>query len=194
MFGALIALSDLAEHGIGLERRATSCLLRRLRLLGAAILAEDVARRPGIGRSIDAMAAEAAALAPAGPLRPLTIPVVERLRTAHTLALPQNFLPRVDLAGRRVPWLQRVLRPVLANLAWSSPALRHSLRIAAVATPALASTLVHFNQFDHWLTITIVATMQPQFALTYARAGTRRWHRVRRSAGGRRLGRFAPRR
>jgi uncharacterized membrane protein YccC len=179
MFGALIALSELAEHGTGLAQRAASRLLRRLRpllrMLGRAILAEDVARHPRIGRSIDAMAAEAAALPAAGPLRPLAIRVVERLRIAHTLALPQNFLPGADLAGRRVPWLRRALRPVRANLAWNSPALRHSLRIAVVATPALAFTMLHSNQFDHWqfdhwLTITIVATMQPQFALTYTRA------------------------
>ena len=30
--------------------------------------------------------------------------------------------------------------------------------------------MLWFNPYDHWLTITIVATMQPYFALTYARA------------------------
>ena len=138
--------------------------------LGRAILAEDAVRNPRIGRSIDAMAAEAAALPE--PIRcvPLASRIVERLRIAHTLALPENFLPGVDLAGRRAPLLQRVLQPVRANLAWRSPALRHALRIVVMATPALAFTMVRFNQFDHWLTITIVATMQPYFALTYARA------------------------
>ncbi|MGA3401775.1 MAG: FUSC family protein [Acetobacteraceae bacterium] len=174
MFGALIALSDLAEQATGLEQRAASRLLRRLRpllqTLGRAILAADAARNPRIGRSIDAMAAEAAALPDTDPLRPLASRIVERLRIAHTLALPQNFLPGVDLAGRRPPLLQRVLQPVRANLTWQSPALRHALRIVVMATPALAFTMVRFNQFDHWLTITIVATMQPQFALTYARA------------------------
>jgi len=174
IFGALIALSDLAEHGTSLERRTASRLLRRLRpllpTLGRAILTEDAAKNPQIGRSIDAMAAEAAALPQIDPLRPLAIRIVERLRIAHTLALPQNFLPGVDLAGRRAPLLQRVLQPVRANLVWRSPALRHSLRIVAMATPALAFTMVRFNQYDHWLTITIVATMQPYFALTYPRA------------------------
>jgi hypothetical protein len=174
IFGALIGLSELAEQGTALERRAASRLLRRLRpllqTLGRAILAEDAMRNPRIGRSIDAMAAEAAALPRTDPLRPLASRIVERLRIAHTLALPENFLPGVDLAGRRAPLLQRVVQPVRANLAWRSPALRHALRIVVMATPALAFTMVRFNQFDHWLTITIVATMQPQFALTYARA------------------------
>jgi uncharacterized membrane protein YccC len=174
MFGALIGLSDLAEHGTVLERRAASRLLRRTRplldTLGRANLADDAAKNPRIGRSIDAMAAEASALPDADPLRPLATRIVERLRIAHTLALPENFLPGVALDGRRVPLPQRVVQPVRANLSWHSASLRHALRIVVMATPALAFTMVRFNQFDHWLTITIVATMQPQFALTYARA------------------------
>jgi uncharacterized membrane protein YccC len=174
IFGALIALSDLAEHRSDLGQRAAARLLRRTRplllMLGRAVLAESGASNPRIGRSIDAMAAEAAALPETDTLRPLAIRIVERLRIAHTLALPQNFLPGVDLAGRREKLLQRALQPIRANLDWRSPALRHAVRITVVATPALAFTMLDFNQFDHWLTITIVATMQPQFALTYARA------------------------
>jgi uncharacterized membrane protein YccC len=96
--------------------------------------------------------------------------IVERLRIAHTLALPENFLPGADPAGRRARLAQRLLQPVRANLNWRSPALRHALRSTVVATPALAFTMLWFNPFDHWLTITIVATMQPYFAPTYSRA------------------------
>jgi uncharacterized membrane protein YccC len=174
MFGALIALSELAEHGTPIERRSASRLLRRLRpllqVLGRAIFAEDAGRNPRIGRSIDAMAADAAALPENDPLRPIAMRLVERLRIAHTLALPQNYLPGVDLAGRRAPLLQRVVQPLRANLDWRSPALRHALRIAVAATPALAFTMLWFTSYDHWLTITIVGTMQPYFALTYTRA------------------------
>jgi uncharacterized membrane protein YccC len=174
MFGALIALTDLAEPGTPPERRSASRLLRRLRplllLLGRAIVADDAALNPQIGRSIDAMAAEAAALPATDRLRPIANRIVERLRIAHTLALPLNFLPGTDAAGRPAPLLQRVLQPVRANLDWRSPALRHAVRISVVATPALAFTMVRFNPYDHWLTITIVATMQPYFALTYTRA------------------------
>ncbi len=174
IFGALIALAEVAEHATPTERRAMSRLLRRLRpllqVLGRAILTEDAGLDPQIGRSIDAMAAETAALPATDPLYPIATRVVERLRIAHTLALPQNYLPGVDPAGRRVPLLQRVLQPVRANLDWRSPAFRHALRIAVTATPALAFTLLWSTTYDHWLTITIVGTMQPYFALTYTRA------------------------
>jgi uncharacterized membrane protein YccC len=53
---------------------------------------------------------------------------------------------------------------------WRSPNLRHALRTAVMAAPALAFTMAWFNPYDHWLTITIVGTMQPFFALTYTRA------------------------
>jgi uncharacterized membrane protein YccC len=38
------------------------------------------------------------------------------------------------------------------------------------AAPALAFTMFWFTPYDHWLTITVVATMQPYFSLTYTRA------------------------
>jgi uncharacterized membrane protein YccC len=57
-----------------------------------------------------------------------------------------------------------------ANLDWRSPTLRHALRTAVMAAPALAFTMVWFTPYDHWLTITIVATMQPFFAPTFTRA------------------------
>lgn len=174
MFGALIALSDLAEHGAMPERRTASHLLRRLRpllqVLGRAILNENTGLDQRIGRSIDAMARETTALPETDPMRPVATRLVERLRIAHTLALPQNFLPGVDPAGRRAPLWQRMLRPARDNLDWRSPALLHALRTAVVATPALAYTMLWFTPYDHWLTITIVATMQPYFTLTYARA------------------------
>jgi uncharacterized membrane protein YccC len=174
MFGALIALSDLGEHATPVERRVASRLLRRLRPLlqvfGRAIVTEEAARDRQVGRSIDAMEAAAMALSETDPLRSIAIRIVERLRIARTLALPQNFLPGVDLMGRRAPLMQRVMQPVSANLDWRSPALRHALRIAAVAAVALAFTMVWFTPYDHWLTITIVGTMQPYFALTYTRA------------------------
>jgi uncharacterized membrane protein YccC len=174
MFGGLIALSEIAEPGTRLEQRAASRLVRRLRplllVLGNANFTTDAARNPQIGRSIDAMAAEAAVLPTTDRLRPIALRIVERLRIAQTLALPENFLPGADPAGRRATLAQRLLQPVRANLNWRSPALRHALRSTVVATPALAFTMLWFNPFDHWLTITIVATMQPYFAPTYARA------------------------
>ena len=105
------------------------------------------------------------------PLQPIAQRLVERLRIAHTLALPQNFLPGVDPSGRpAAAAATRSCSRCAPTSTGSSPALRHALRTAVVATPALAFTMLWFNPYDHWLTITIVATMQPYFALTYARA------------------------
>ena len=62
------------------------------------------------------------------------------------------------------------MRPLRANLNWKSPALRHALRTAVTAAFPLAYTMFWFSPYDHWLTITVVATMQPYFSLTYTRA------------------------
>jgi uncharacterized membrane protein YccC len=62
------------------------------------------------------------------------------------------------------------MRPLRANLSWRSTALRHATRSTTVATAALGFTMAWFTPYDHWLTITIVATMQPYYTLTYTRA------------------------
>ncbi len=96
--------------------------------------------------------------------------ITERLRIAHTLAVPANLIPGANPEGIPVPLWQRLSRPLRANLNWKSPALRHALRTAVTAAPALAFTMFWFTPYDHWLTITVVATMQPYFSLTYTRA------------------------
>ena len=57
-----------------------------------------------------------------------------------------------------------------ANLDWRSDTLRHALRGAVAAAPALALTLHWQTSYGHWLTIMLVLTMQPQVAITFARA------------------------
>jgi uncharacterized membrane protein YccC len=174
IFGTLTALSDVMEAGTCTERIAGRRLLRRLRpvlrLLAQAALFDANDAHPRIKRSIDAMELAIARLPATDALRPIAERLVERLRIAYTLAVPENFVPGVDPAGRRIALHQRLLRPLRANLTWRSPALRHALRSAVMAALALAFTMFWFNPYDHWLTITIVATMQPFFALTYTRA------------------------
>lgn len=174
LFAAMIALSALLEHAGPAARDAATHLLRRLRpvllVLGEVILTDDPKAHRRIARSIDAMDAAATGLAADDPLRLLAGRIVERLRIAQTLAVPANFLPGVDEAGRKPPLRQRLLQPLRTNLTWQSPSLRHALRAAVAAAPALAFTMLWFTPYDHWLTITIVATMQPYFALTYTRA------------------------
>lgn len=65
---------------------------------------------------------------------------------------------------------RRLKDPLASNLNLQSPALRHAARIAVTAAGPLAYTMVWFTPYDHWLTITVVATMQPYFSLTYTRA------------------------
>ncbi len=174
IFGALIALSDLLEQATPDRRQAALPLLRRLRplltVLGQVIVNDDPLAYRQLGRSIDAFAAGGTARAADDPLRGIIDRIVERLRIAQTLAVPANFLPGMSDHGTRLALRDRLIHPVRANLNWQSPALRHALRTALVTAPALAFTMAWFTPYDHWLTITIVATMQPYFALTYARA------------------------
>jgi uncharacterized membrane protein YccC len=69
-----------------------------------------------------------------------------------------------------MPFWPQVIRPLRANLNWKSPALRHAVRTGVTAALPLAFTMFWFTPYDHWLTITVVATMQPYYSLTYTRA------------------------
>jgi uncharacterized membrane protein YccC len=109
-------------------------------------------------------------LLPDSPLRGVLDLINERLRIAHTLAVPANLTPGADLQGRPPPLWQQAIVPLRANLTWQSAALRHALRTAVACVLPLAYTMFWFNPYDHWFTITVVATMQPYFSLTYTRA------------------------
>ena len=174
IFGGLIGLSDLLEHGDPAQHDVSERILRRMRplllTLGRVAETDDPNVHRRIHRSIDGIAADAGRLPAESPLRGAIELITERLRIAHTLAVPANLTPGADPTGRPLsPW-QRVMRPARANLNWKSPALRHALRIAVTAAFPLAFTMVWFTPYDHWLTITVVATMQPYFSLTYTRA------------------------
>ena len=174
IFGSLIALSDLLEHGSPTERKVAERILRRMRpvllTLGRGMIDDDPDAHHRIDRSIDAMVAEMGTLPAEAPFRAVIDRITERLRIAHTLAVPANIAPGVDTAGRPLPLWPRLIGPLRANLTWQSPALRHAVRAAVAAAPPLAFTMYWFNPYDHWMTITVVATMQPYFSLTYTRA------------------------
>jgi hypothetical protein len=174
IFAALIALSDVLERGTAAERAAAKRLLRRLRPLLAVLSgptpAELERKHPRIRRSIDAMESEVIRLPATDVLRVIGYRLVDRLRIANNQVVPDHFMPDANVGERRLALRERLLRPLRTNLNWRSPTLRHALRAAVMAGPALAFTMFWFSPYDHWLTITIVATMQPFFALTYARA------------------------
>jgi uncharacterized membrane protein YccC len=174
IFGGLIGLSDLLEHGSSRQRRIAEPVLRRMRpvllTLGRVVITDDPEAHRRIDRAIDAIAFDQRDFPAGSPLRAVLDLITERLRIAHTLAVPANLTPGVDAAGRTQTLWQQVIRPLRANLNWKSPALRHALRTAVTAAFPLAFTMVWFNPYDHWLTITVVATMQPYYSLTYTRA------------------------
>ena len=174
IFGGLIALSDVLEHSSPAERNMAERVLRRMRpvllTLGRVVVTDDPDAHARIDRAIDAITADLQALPADTPLRGIIDRITERLHIARTLAVPANLRPGVDLAGRAMPMWQQIVRPMRANLNWKSPALRHALRTAVTAAFPLAFTMYWFTPYDHWLTITVVATMQPYYSLTYTRA------------------------
>ena len=174
IFGNLIGLSALLEQGSPSERAVAERILRRMRpvllTLGKVVITDDEAAHRRIDRSIDAIAADMEALPEDCSLRGVLDQIIERLRIAHTLAVPANLIPGVDVAGRGVPLWRQISGTLRANLSWTSPALRHATRTAVTAAFPLAFTMFWFTPYDHWLTITVVATMQPYFSLTYTRA------------------------
>ena len=123
-----------------------------------------------IARSINAMAHDIAVLPEGNRLRGLTTVIVARLRVVLTVSVTQDTSMDAGPGARSPRILQALITPIAANLSWQSLAFRHALRAAFTTAPALVFTLLHGAAFDHWLTITILVTMQPYFGNTFARA------------------------
>lgn len=174
IFGGLIALSDVLEFAGPETRDAAARLLHTLRLLLAAIAddtaadvpADDAGRRAMVERLLDTLAG----IGRTDPmLAGISAALVDRLRIAALLTTPAGLLPDAGRQGTTA-WRERVAGPLRANLVWSSASFRHAARAAVAAGPALVITLSSGNAYAHWLTITLVLTMQPFFALTWQRA------------------------
>src|SRR5271166_414948 len=101
IFGSLIALSDLLEHGSAAERSAMEPVLRRMQpillILGRVGLSDDPIAHQPIDRAIDAITADTASLPPGPPLAGVVDRITERLRIAHTVVVPANLMPAVSL-------------------------------------------------------------------------------------------------
>ncbi len=181
LFGALIALSDVLEANRDPEvQRAAERLLRLLRpillVFSQAIVADDpghsrrspMQRLGKIGPTLDAMLA---ATAHVPVLAGVADAIVERLRISATLTAPAGWAPgALPDTPPADTWMDRVVTPLRANLQWQSAIFRHALRAAVVAAPALVFTLGTPGRYHHWLTITLILTMQPFYALTWQRA------------------------
>ena len=96
--------------------------------------------------------------------------MVTRMQIALLLTTPDGLLAEASPSAGGPGWRDRLLGPLRANLAWSSAGFRHALRAAVAAAPALVVTLTSGSVYAHWLTITLVLTLQPFFALTWQRA------------------------
>jgi len=171
IFGALIGLSETLEEADEATRRAAGRLLRRAAALFAVAAAAIEADRPApegkIRRAVAALGTEGALPA----LAPFARCIAERLTLANTVSVRSNLVPGAAIgAAPALGWQARLAGPLAANLHFSSAAMRHALRVAVIGAPALALTARWAGPLGHWLTITLLLTMQPYFALTWVRA------------------------
>ncbi|MBV9654061.1 MAG: FUSC family protein [Acetobacteraceae bacterium] len=175
VFGALVAASEvLAQPGDVPEAAVLERVLRRTRVLlvelARAVEHDGVRRSRRVNRALDGLTEEVARLSPGTPLGRIGDVLLELLHSAVTLSGTAHFLPasRQSIA---LPTLRsRIAGPLRANLNWDSVTLRHALRVALVAIPAVAVSVPWAGSYQHWLTITWVLTMQPHFAMTIMRA------------------------
>ncbi|WP_245446962.1 FUSC family protein [Methylobacterium sp. 17Sr1-1] len=172
LFGVMIALSDYLERATPAQRAEAAKLLRllppMLKILSRAIRRD----RPVDLRRIERALARAKPAADADPAyRRMAERILDRVRIGAKLSGPEDLAGGGGLAGAPAPpWRETVLAPLRANLTWSSANLRHAVRATVVALPALAVTFWWPGPFTHWLTITVVLTMQPFYAATWQRA------------------------
>ena len=172
MFGALVALSELlaARRDQAMDAAAAR-LLRLLRpllgLIAHGIETDAVARLPRLERAAAGIAAIADA---APPLRGVAEAIAERLRVVANLAAPEGWTFGAPESETLRQALRRTVTRARANFDWQSEVLRHALRAAVAAAPALAVTLRWPTSYGHWLTIMLVMTMQPYVAITFVRA------------------------
>lgn len=175
LFGALIALSDVLESADAETRDAAAQALPALRLLLARVAdatAQDHAtNEPAVAPMTQRLLGAFAMLRSKPLLAGVVDAIISRLQIALLLTTPEGLIPGGNGIGETPAERRgRLLAPVRANLAWSSPILRHAARAALFAAPALVLTLSLGGSYAHWFTITLVLTLQPFFATTWQRA------------------------
>ncbi len=172
MFRALIGLTDLLEGGVAAPEQAAARELAErmagvLRAFGPHIVEESDVGLAAVGAAIAGIAALARALPEHATVRRITELLAERLRATLNVTLTSDALPGLPPSGSRI---DAVVAPLRANLTWESAPLRHAVRAAVVAAAGLAITFTWPTRYQHWLTITLVLTLQPYYAVTLQRA------------------------
>ncbi len=173
-FGALSGIADILEAGIDTDTTRAARALRHLRnelLVIAHSIdtdeAPDVAR---LTKGLEGIRGLVDGRGEHDPLRTLVVTLTERLAVAVTLTTPENLRPGSMPDGRSaLPWQERLLGPIQSNLNLSSSHLRHAMMAGFAATACLAYTLHHEHEYERWLIITLLMTMQPHFSLTWQR-------------------------
>ena len=184
LWATLLTMAVWRLHPYRPARLAVAEAWRRLAALLVLSRAIAADKPVHLARLERALATVLAAAAPDPALARVTAALTDRLRIAAKLSTPGGTLLGDAAEGEAAPpWWDRVRAPVLANLTWDSAMLRHALRTAVVATPALAVTQIWGGRFAHWLPITVVVTLQPFYAAT--------WQRTLERAGGTVLGGLA---
>lgn len=174
LFGVLIALSDVLEHADAETRDAARRVLPALRLLLAAVSDATALDEPPDDPAAAAMEAQlmevVAGLEATPALAGLAKAALDRLRVALLLTTPEGLVSG-QVGSEGGPTIRdQVIGPIRGNLVWTSANLRHAVRAGAVGLPALAITLQLGHTYAHWLTITLILTLQPFFALTWQKA------------------------
>jgi len=174
IFGALIALSDSLES----DPAGRAGLAWPLRLIGGWLgaLAPDFLseRSPDTEKKQVSLARLAARIEPvpeASEQRHILQAIHEALAVLVTVATPMG--QKLSGGPAQKPLRDQLLTPIRGNLNFGSAALRHALRTATIATPALAWTILYGGPFAHWAAITLILCLQPYFSATWLRAAER---------------------
>lgn len=173
-FAALGGLADLLEAGYAESGPVVSRVLRHLRneviLIAHNIDTDASVDAPRMTQALNGIRNAVASLSETDPLRQLIVTITERLSIAVSLTVPGNLRAGTLPDGRSaLPWRERIWGPLRANLARGSSHLRHAAMAGFAASLCLSYTLPHEHEYERWLTITLLVTMQPHFSLTWQR-------------------------
>jgi uncharacterized membrane protein YccC len=176
LFSLLIAMSEIIADDKQTRRRAAPALRllsRWLALIGPEIEADHSLDTQKRRAALEHLRAEISRLDGGSVIRHLLDDAAERLVVLVTVSAPAGQVP--EPARSAGPPLsqrleQRILGPIRANLSWQSAPLRHTLRVAICVGPGLAFSLAINSLYAHWLTITLIFTLQPYFSATWVRA------------------------
>lgn len=173
-FEALAEIADILEAGAIRDRVIAIRILRHLQnevlIIAHSIDVDAAPDIPRMTQSLGGIRAYVSGLSAHDPLRKLVETITERLSVAVTLTAPENLRAGSLPDGRpALGWRERFLGPIHANLTRQSSHLRHATMAGFAATLCLSYTLHNEHEYERWLTITLLMTMQPHFSLTWQR-------------------------